>query len=338
MKLQQETAVNTDAIKSWSETPEGWLKIDIPLCGPGVLVYDRNRGDAFTAKEYRSESELFNADSVATLIGKPVTVSRHPLGGVVNAKNYREVNAGTVVAARREGNELVATALVQDAQSIALLKQDKTLRGASAGYQCDEKRKERGTTEYGEHDTLQIGIRYNHITICRNPRYSNAKFNLDGREMTKTVEELEAENTALITERDGLQKEVGNLRGDLLKANKQIVNLDSKSSDEYERGLKDGQTQHKLTEHAKALGINVDSMDPKLIKLAVIKKANPDINTDSFSDEQVDAALMMAMAKPPQKEFKQQLRGSQPNNDSAQNGTEFDDYQSRLLGGGKGAK
>lgn len=48
--MQQETQINVDAIKQWEITPEGYLQIDIPIARPGVLVYDRNRGDAFTAK------------------------------------------------------------------------------------------------------------------------------------------------------------------------------------------------------------------------------------------------------------------------------------------------
>ncbi len=84
--MQQETQVNVDAIKQWEITPEGYLQIDIPIARPGVLVYDRNRGDAFTAKEYRSADELFNQDSMNTLIGKPVTVSLHPRGGLVTSK------------------------------------------------------------------------------------------------------------------------------------------------------------------------------------------------------------------------------------------------------------
>lgn len=75
--MQQETPVNNDAIRQWTITPEGYLQIDIPIARPGVLVYDRKRGDAFTAKEYRSADELFNQDSMNTLVGKPVTVS-HP--------------------------------------------------------------------------------------------------------------------------------------------------------------------------------------------------------------------------------------------------------------------
>lgn len=111
--MQQETPVNNDAIRQWTITPEGYLQIDIPIARPGVLVYDRKRGDAFTAKEYRSADELFNQDSMNTLVGKPVTVS-HPRNGLVTSKNYRSVAAGVVTAVMRQGDELFARALVQD--------------------------------------------------------------------------------------------------------------------------------------------------------------------------------------------------------------------------------
>lgn len=156
--MLQETQVNVDAIKQWEITPEGYLQIDIPVARPGVLVYDRKRGDAFTAKEYRSADELFNQDSMNTLIGKPVTVS-HPRNGLVTSKNYRAVSAGVVTAVMRQGDELFARALIQDEKSIRLIQRDKKLRGASLGYQCDEKPKVIGLSPDGkEHDTLQRGL------------------------------------------------------------------------------------------------------------------------------------------------------------------------------------
>ncbi|EDX9183951.1 DUF2213 domain-containing protein, partial [Salmonella enterica subsp. enterica serovar Lexington] len=168
--MLQETQVNVDAIKQWEITPEGYLQIDIPVARPGVLVYDRRRGDAFTAKEYRSADELFNQDSMNTLIGKPVTVS-HPRNGLVTSKNYRAVAAGVVTAVMRQGDELIARALIQDEKSIRLIQQDKSLRGASAGYQCDDKPKQTGRAPDGqEFDTVQKGINYNHLSIVRNPR------------------------------------------------------------------------------------------------------------------------------------------------------------------------
>ncbi|MGK0743574.1 DUF2213 domain-containing protein [Yokenella regensburgei] len=335
---QHDTEINVDAVKDWTVTDEGWLQIDIPVRRPGVLVYDRNKGDAFSAKEYLSEDELFNADSMKTLIGKPVAMTPHPKGGKVNAKNYRALTVGTVIDAFRRGDDLIARSLVQDENSIKLIMNDKSLRGASAGYQCDSKPKVTGTSTWGDYDTLQCGPKYNHIIICRNPRNSNARFNLDEimNPENVNVDELTTQVTTLTKERDDLQKKVGNLNGELLAANKKIVNLDSQNSEAYERGLKDGRNQHLLNEHAKALGINADSLDPKLVKIAVIKKASPEINTDSWDDAQIDTALEMAMSIKPAKEFKQNPRRQQFNNDGDNNGNGGDshaDYQKRAFGG-----
>ena len=336
MKLQHDTEINVDAVRDWTVTDEGWLQIDIPVRRAGILTYDKSKGDAFTAKEYLSEDELFNTDSMKTLIGKPVAMTPHPKGGKVTAKNYRALNVGTVIDAFRRGDDLIARSLVQDENAIKLILNDKSLRGASAGYQCDEKLKVNGTSKWGDYDTVQRGAKYNHIIICRNPRNSNARFNLD-EIMTKevNVDELQEQVTTLTKERDGLQKQVGTLNGELLAANKKIVNLDSQNSEAYERGLKDGKNQHLLNEHAKALGINVDSLDPKLVKIAVIKKANPQMNTDSLDDAQIDTALEMAMTIKPAKDFKQNPRRTQVNNDEngGEKGDSHADYQKRLFGG-----
>ncbi|EJF20777.1 MULTISPECIES: DUF2213 domain-containing protein [Citrobacter] len=331
--MQQETQVNVDAIKQWEITPEGYLQIDIPIARPGVLVYDRNRGDAFTAKEYRSADELFNQDSMNTLIGKPVTVS-HPRNGLVTSKNYRAVSAGVVTAVMRQGDELVARALVQDEKSIRLIQQDKRLRGASAGYQCDEKPKQTGRAPDGqEFDTVQKGINYNHLSIVRNPRVKTATFNLDGEPME--LEEALAKIEQLETDKKTLTSDLSTVRGDLLKANNRLVNMDSASNEAYERGVADGRQEHQLKDTAKRLNINTDSLgDISLVKQAIIRKANPEVNMDSWSDEQVDVALSMALVACGKK-FEQKPRNPRINNDESGAGKSNDahsDYQSRMFG------
>lgn len=334
MKLQHDTEINVDAVRDWTVTEEGWLQIDIPIRRAGILTYDQKKGDSFTAKEYLSEDELFNADSMKTLIGKPVAMSPHPKGGKVNAKNFRSLAVGTVIDAFRRGDDLIARSLIQDENSIKLILNDKSLRGASAGYQCDSKPKVRGTSKWGDYDTVQRGPRYNHIIICRNPRNGNARFNLDEiMDKEVNVDELQEQVTTLTKQRDDLQKQVGSLNGELLAANRKIVNLDSLNGDAYERGLRDGKNQHLLNEHAKALGINVDSLDPKLVKIAVIKKANPDMNCDSLDDAQIETALQMAMSIKPAKEFKQNPRRTTVNNDEKGDTDSHAAYQKRTFGG-----
>lgn len=331
--MQQETPVNNDAIRQWTITPEGYLQIDIPIARPGVLVYDRKRGDAFTAKEYRSADELFNQDSMNTLVGKPVTVS-HPRNGLVTSKNYRSVAAGVVTAVMRQGDELFARALVQDEKSIRLIQQDKKLRGASAGYQCDEKPKVTGRSPDGqEYDTEQKGINYNHLSIVRNPRVKTATFNLDGEDME--LDEALAEIEALKTKNQTLTADLSKTQGDLLKANKQIINMDSASNEAYERGVTDGRQEHQLKEAAKRLNINTDSLgDINLVKQAIIRKAHPEVNMDGWSDEQTDVALSMALVACGKK-FDQNPRNPRTVNndeqgDSAKNAHQ--QYQARTFG------
>lgn len=336
MKLQHDTEINVDAVRDWTVTDEGWLQIDIPLRRAGILSYDTNKGDAFSAKEYLSEDELFNTDSMKTLIGKPVAMTPHPKGGKVTAKNFRALAVGTVIDAFRRGDDLVARSLVQDESAIKLILNDKSLRGASAGYQCDSKPKIAGTSKWGDYDTVQKGAKYNHLIICRNPRNSTARFNLD-EIMTKevNVDELQEQVTTLTKARDDLEKQVGKLNGELLASNKKIVNLDSLNSESYERGVKDGETRHLLNEHAKGLGINVDSLDPKLVKIAVIKKVSPEINTDSWDDTQIDTALQMAMAIKPAREFTQNPRRPQVNTDEKGGDTDgHSSYLKGIFGGG----
>ncbi|HIC8887401.1 TPA: DUF2213 domain-containing protein [Klebsiella michiganensis] len=292
--MLQETQVNVDAIKQWEITPEGYLQIDIPIARPGVLVYDRKRGDAFTAKEYRSADELFNQDSMNTLIGKTVTVSRHPPGRV-NSKNYRAVNAGIVTAVSRQGDDLVATVQVRDEQSIRLIQQDKRLRGASAGYVVRNKIKRNGVSPDGEaFDTVDEGLEYDHVSIVRNPRVKTATFNLDGEPME--LEEALAEIESLKAKNQTLTTDLSKTQGDLLKANTRLVNMDSASNEAYERGVADGRQENDLKAAAKRLNINTDSLgDINLVKQAIIRKANPEVNMDSWTDEQVDVALSMAL-------------------------------------------
>lgn len=230
---------NCDAVTSWEVTPEGWLQIDIPVSTPGVLVYDQVKGDAFTAREYRSREELSNTDSINSLIAMPVTIT-HPNSGQVDSKNYRATTSGVVKHAwwDEKADTLFARVLVQNDSDIQLIKRDKKLRGASLGYGCGDKPKVTGQSEWGDYDTLQKGIKYNHLTICRNPRNKNARFNLDsGAAKVDEIEELQAKVSDLTTQLDGLTRENGTLSSKLLKANNTILNNDSVRESEYARGL-----------------------------------------------------------------------------------------------------
>ncbi|NUL35053.1 DUF2213 domain-containing protein [Kosakonia sacchari] len=341
--MLQESPINTDAIKKWDITPEGYLQIDIPIARPGVLTYDQKRGDAFTSKEYRSEKELFNPDSMNTLIGKTVTVSRHP-SEKINARNYKAVHAGVVIAAFRDGNDLVARVEIRDGDSIKLIQRDKRLRGASAGYGVRNKIKQVGVSPDGvNYDTVDEGLEYDHVSIVRNPRVKTAVFNLDGEPME--LEEALEKITTLEAEKATLTADLSTVRGDLLKANSKLINMDSMSNARYEQGLADGRSEHELRETAKRMKINVDALkDTKLIKQAVIQKANPDMNTDEISgmsDGEINVALRMALASPAAKQFEQRQptfqRREPINNDEQGEESAHQQYMNNSFNGAKNA-
>ena len=82
------------------KTDEGFIR-DSPVIGrTGILKY-RNP-DGTTRNEYRPPEEAFNADSLATLNGKPITVGHH---GMVNNKNWnRSAPVGTGITPACAGN------------------------------------------------------------------------------------------------------------------------------------------------------------------------------------------------------------------------------------------
>ena len=142
------------------------------------------------------------------------------------------------------------------------------------------------------------------------------------------IGELEATNQTLTSD-------LSKTRGDLIKANNRLVNMDSASNEAYERGVTDGRQEHQLKEAAKRLNINTDSLgDINLVKQAIIRKANPEVNMDGWSDEQTDVALSMALVACGKK-FEQTPRNPRTTNTDEQGSgakSAHLDYQARTFG------
>ena len=95
------------AIKA-EKTDEGFIR-DAPVIGRvGILKY-RNP-DGSTRYEYRPPDEAFNADSLATLKGKPITVGHH---GMVSDKTWnRSLPVGTVMSEGRQDGDNIRADMV----------------------------------------------------------------------------------------------------------------------------------------------------------------------------------------------------------------------------------
>lgn len=164
-----------------TRTDEGFI-VDTPvLTRTGVFEY--RDGGGRVRREFRPPEEVFNADSMATLRGKPIT-DGHP--GKVTAKNVRQHMIGTALSAgRQDGDNMVGDIQIVDPGPV-----DAGNKELSLGYELDLDETP-GTSPQGErYDAVQRNIRYNHLAVVKRGRAGNARLNLDAADaVTKTEEE-----------------------------------------------------------------------------------------------------------------------------------------------------
>lgn len=166
-----------------TRTDEGFI-VDTPvLTRTGVFEY--RDGNGRLRREYRPPEEVFNADSMATLRGKPVT-DGHP--GKVTAKNVRQHMIGTALSAgRQDGDNMVGDIQIVDPGPV-----DAGNKELSLGYELDLDETP-GVSPGGEpYDAVQRNIKYNHLAVVKRGRAGNARLNLDAADaVTKTDEETD---------------------------------------------------------------------------------------------------------------------------------------------------
>lgn len=127
-----------------SLTPEGFLLCeDVPLARTGMMIYGPDEtpidaGPDGLVKIFRDEDEVFRPETMASLLGKPVT-NDHP-DEDVTPENWKDLALGTAINIRRgEGaydDLLIGDLLVTDKEGIKeILENDKT--EISLGYDAD---------------------------------------------------------------------------------------------------------------------------------------------------------------------------------------------------------
>ena len=289
-----------------TKTDEGFIK-DAPIIGrTGILEY-RNV-DGTIRREYRPPEEAFNADSLASIRGKPITLGHH---GWVSSANYREAKpVGTVISdGRQDGSNIRA--------DVVIYSLDTEDRELSCGYQT-ELEETPGVTEDGQHyDAIQRNIRYNHLAIVPRGRAGNARLNMDGEQildmevksmskikldngieydvpaevevamkaMTEKADEQKKEFDALSAKYDSATAEIEKLKADAEKAE-----ADFKAK--FDEAVK---TTIELRSIAQKHGIEkADEMSNDEIKKAVVAKVHPKLNLDGKSAEYIEVAFDLA--------------------------------------------
>lgn len=184
---------------SATRTAEGFIR-DAPIVGRvGILRY--KNADGSDRYEYRPPEEAFKADSLASLMGKPITVGHKAM---VDAKNAAAVKpVGTVLSEGRQDGEAIRA-------DIVIYSLDTDARELSCGYRLDLDETP-GTTPDGQHyDAIQRNIRYNHLAIVPAGRAGIARLNMDGEQEIETDVSHEGKIGAEKT-KEGVTKRMDNM-------------------------------------------------------------------------------------------------------------------------------
>ena len=290
-----------------TKTDEGFIK-DAPIIGrTGILEY-RNV-DGTIRREYRPPEEAFNADSLASIRGKPITLGHH---GWVSSANYREAKpVGTVISdGRQDGNNIRA--------DVVIYSLDTDDRELSCGYQT-ELEETPGVTEDGQHyDAIQRNIVYNHLAIVPRGRAGNARLNMDGEQilesevdkMSKKIKldngieydvpaEVEVAFGAMIAKADEQKKELDAMTAKFDSATAEIEKLKAdaeKQEADFKAKFDDAvKTTIELRTIAQKHGIEkADEMSNDEIKKAVVAKVHPKLSLDGKSAEYIEVAFDLA--------------------------------------------
>ena len=183
---------------SATRTAEGFIR-DTPIVGRvGILRYKNADGsDRF---EYRPPEEAFNADSLATLMGKPITIGHKAMVDAGNAAAVKPV--GTVLSEGRQDGESIRA-------DIVIYNLDTAARELSCGYRLDLDETP-GTTPDGQHyDAVQRNIRYNHLAIVPAGRAGVARLNMDGEQ--EFEDDSHEENGGTENHDEGVKKQMAEM-------------------------------------------------------------------------------------------------------------------------------
>lgn len=326
-------------------TDEGFIR-DTPVIGrTGILIY-RN-ADGSERREYRPPDEAFNADSLSSIKGKPITIGHKGLVTAGNAASLMPV--GTVLSKGYADGDTIRAEIV-------IYNLDTAARELSCGYTLDLDETP-GVTPRGEsYDAIQRNIKYNHIAIVNHARAGSvARLNMDGMQIIDEEEKDMADNMTKVRLDSGIEYEcapevkvaIERMRLDATENKKAFDTLQAKF-DAVEAELKKEQEGRKadaekakanfdeavkmrveLLDVAKAHKIeNADSMTDTEIKTAVIKAVRGDaINLDGKSADYIDAAFDMAKADVKQHEdgMAEQRKAIQSHDEGEQNNDAADD-------------
>ena len=178
----------TDQIKidGFTRDDNGFLVVNALPTRAGVFKYIN--ADGSTRSELRHPDDVFKADSMNTLKGKPVT-DLHPQAGKVNSKNAKGLMVGfsTEEVSKTDDDFIKTTLNITDEDTIQKIESGQQVE-LSCGYSTDVI-DESGEYNGEKYDCKQTNIKYNHIaTVPRGRAGAKSRIYCDSAEDAATTD------------------------------------------------------------------------------------------------------------------------------------------------------
>lgn len=192
-----------DAASFRRDSVTGDLHARVNPTAAGVFLY-RNK-DGSIRRELRSRAEVFKADSLASLEGKPFT-NDHPVEDgelvLLDESNVNRHRTGMVYGKHtRADDNLHSEAWVSVHDKAHIDKIEAGKRAVSCGYNCDEDLTPGMDPEFGEYDLAQVNIRYNHLAnVDRGRAGPGAQLRTDSRFDAEEIDPEEADQAPIKTD------------------------------------------------------------------------------------------------------------------------------------------
>lgn len=278
-------------------TKDGFLKGESIVSRTGVFIY-RN-ADGSERRELRHPDDVFNQDSLNSLVSIPVTIN-HPTE-LVNADNAHKYSVGlTGEKVKIEDNDIVVSLTVSHKKAIDAINAGK--RELSLGYNLDLL-EEAGEYEGEKYTHRQKNINYNHLALVDKARAGrSARINLDGviteeeeinlkkEEEIKMTQEVHIEKED--SEKIAMQKRLVNSDAVIDELKAELEKLKAVRKDEADISKKVNARIDLITKAIKVTNFDsaeLTSKTDRQIMESVIKALHPETNLDAKCDVYVAA-------------------------------------------------
>lgn len=161
---------------------DGFLRDSPIVARTGIYIYQQP--DGTIRREYRPPEEVFDTDSEASFVGKPIVVG-HPSSGIVNSDTAQDLAIGTILSSgyQKDETNIACDIVIHNPSAIG------EKRGLSLGYRVDIEEAPGITPDGQQYDVIQRNIRINHLAVVDRARAgAKARLNLDGDEIIEGVE------------------------------------------------------------------------------------------------------------------------------------------------------